>query len=66
MLPTQTHILILSHYYVLSGEATNTNLTFFGLTWQGLKLTIYHTLGEHANHYTTDAVVYVYIYKPME
>jgi hypothetical protein len=33
---------------VLSEEATNTNLTVFGLT---------HNLrSEHANHYTTDAV----------
>ena len=27
-----------------------------GLTWPVLKPTIYHTWGEHANHYTTDAV----------
>jgi hypothetical protein len=38
---------------VLSGEAKNTN---FGLTQSGLEPTIYHTQGEHSNHYTTDAV----------
>ena len=27
----------------------------FGLTWLGLEPTIYHTWGEHANHYATDA-----------
>jgi hypothetical protein len=41
---------------VLSGEATNTNIIVFGLTRPGLEPTIYHTRGEHANHYTTDAV----------
>jgi hypothetical protein len=41
---------------VLSGEATNTNLIVFGLTRSVLKLTIYRTRDEHANHYTTDAV----------
>jgi hypothetical protein len=29
----------------------------FALTCSGLESTIYHTQGEHANHYTTDAVV---------
>jgi hypothetical protein len=28
----------------------------FGLTRPGFEPTIYHTRGEHANHYTTDAV----------
>jgi hypothetical protein len=41
---------------VLSGEATNTDFIVFGLIRLGLKPTIYHTQGEHANHYTTDAV----------
>jgi hypothetical protein len=39
---------------VLSGEATNTIV--FGLTRSGLESTIYHTRGEHVNHYTTDTV----------
>ena len=37
-----------------SGEATNTNFIVLGFTRPGLEPTIYHTLGEHANHYTTD------------
>jgi hypothetical protein len=28
----------------------------FGLTWPGLKPTIYCTRGEHANYYATDVV----------
>jgi hypothetical protein len=39
-----------------SGEALNTNFIVFGLTRSELEPTIYHTRGEHANHYTTDAV----------
>jgi hypothetical protein len=39
---------------VLSGEATNTIV--FDLTRSGLESTIYHTRGEHVNHYTTDTV----------
>jgi hypothetical protein len=34
----------------------NTNFIVFGLTWQGLDSTIYHTRGEHASHYTTGVV----------
>jgi hypothetical protein len=41
---------------VFSGEATNTNFIVFGLTRSGLESTIYRTRGEHANHYTADAV----------
>ena len=41
---------------MLSGKATNTYLIVFGLTQPGLEPMIYHTRGEHANHYTTDAV----------
>jgi hypothetical protein len=40
---------------LLSGEATNINFIVFGLTRSGLEPTIYHTRGEHANHYATDA-----------
>ena len=32
------------------GDAANTNLIVFGLTRSGLKPTIYHTRGKHANH----------------
>ena len=31
----------------------------FGLTRSGLEPTIYRTRGEHTNHYTTDAVIYI-------
>jgi hypothetical protein len=41
---------------MLSGDATNINFIVFGLTLMGLKPMIYHTLGEHANHYTIDVV----------
>jgi hypothetical protein len=41
---------------VPSGEATNTNFIVFGLTRSGIDPMIYHTRGEHANHYTTGAV----------
>jgi hypothetical protein len=41
---------------MLSGQAVNDNFIVFGLTRAGLKPTIYHTQGEHANHYATDAV----------
>ena len=42
---------------MLSGEVTNTNVILFGLTRSRLEWTIYHTRGEHANQYTTDAVL---------
>jgi hypothetical protein len=41
---------------VLCGEAINTNFLVIGLTRPELEHTIYRTQGEHANHYTTDAV----------
>ena len=46
-----------SLFFLISEEATNTNLKVFGLTLSELEPTIYHTRGEHANHYTTDVVV---------
>ena len=39
-----------------SGEATITNFIVLGLTRTELEPTIYRTRGEHANHYTTNAV----------
>jgi hypothetical protein len=39
---------------MLSGDATNTNSTVFGLTQPGLQFTIYRTRLEHTNHYTTN------------
>jgi len=41
---------------VQSGETANSNLIDFSLTRQELEAMIYHTQGEHANHYTTDAI----------
>jgi hypothetical protein len=41
---------------VPSGQATNTNFIVFGLNRSGQQLTIYRNRGEHATHYTTDAV----------
>jgi hypothetical protein len=47
---------------MLSGEATNINYIVFGLTQSGLEHTT-GARGEHANHYTTDAVVFFLSYK---
>jgi len=52
----QSLLLLLNAARLKSGEATNTNFIVFGLTRPGLESTIYRTRGEHANHYTTDAV----------
>ena len=52
---------ILHVFCVFSGEVPNTNFIVFGLQLPGLEPTIYHTQGEHANHYATDAVYNVYV-----
>jgi hypothetical protein len=57
LIPSQPVFALSPKCCVLSGEATNTNFIFIGLTRPGLEPTIYHTWGEHANHYTTNAVV---------
>lgn len=43
---------------MISGKATNTNvrLWFYPTRTRTHELHLYHTLGEHANHYTTDVV----------
>jgi hypothetical protein len=41
---------------MLSGEATNTNLTVLGFTRPGVEPMVYHTRDEHANQYTTQKV----------
>jgi hypothetical protein len=54
---------------MFSGEAANTDCIVFGLTRPGLEPMIYHTRGEHANQYATDAattvlillLIYIYI-----
>ena len=60
LIPSQPVCILIPYSCVLSGEATNTNFIVFGLTRPGVEPTIYHTRGEHANHYTTDAVYYFY------
>ena len=56
------HIILIpviahSHYCcMLNGETTYAYFKVFGLTRSRLEPTIYSTSGEHAKHYTTDAV----------
>jgi hypothetical protein len=53
------HIILISlcsFSFMLRGEVKNTNFIVLGFTRSGLKSTIYHTLGEHANYYIIDAV----------
>jgi hypothetical protein len=52
-IPSPLVFALTPYCWVLSGEAANANFIIFGLTQPGLKLTIYHTQGKHANHYTT-------------
>ena len=42
-------------------QKQQTPILSFGLTKPGLNPTIYHTRSEHANYYTTDAVVKYYL-----
>ena len=51
---------------MLSGEESNTNLIGFCFDLIGLKPTIYHTLGEHTNHYTTDVVKNIYLFHKVQ
>jgi hypothetical protein len=41
----------------ISREATNTNFIAFDLNQSGFEPSIYASQGQHANHYTTDAVL---------
>jgi len=43
LIPSQPVFALTPQYYVLSGEAANTNLTVFGLTQLWLEAIIYHT-----------------------
>ena len=45
---------------MLSREATNTSITVFELTLPMLEPTIYHTPGEHPNHYASNVVFIPY------
>jgi len=47
---------------MLCVEATNSIFIVFGLTLPVLGPTIYRTRGEHANHFTTNAVMSLCIY----
>ena len=54
ILITSQPVFVLTPYHLmLRGEAANTNFIVFGVTRPGLEPTIYCTLSEHANHYTT-------------
>ena len=46
---------------MLSGEAANINFTVFDLTRSRLKPTNYCTQGEHANHYTINVVLLLFM-----
>jgi hypothetical protein len=55
LIPRQPVFALSPSCCVLSAEATHINLFIvFGLTRLRLEPTIYHSLGEHTNHYTTD------------
>ena len=42
-----------------ANQSANTNFIVFGLTHPGFEPTIYRTRGEHANHYTTNVVLFI-------
>jgi hypothetical protein len=44
------------HYKIPNKSIDLVIFIIFGLTQPGLEPTNYYTKGEHANHYTTDAV----------
>jgi hypothetical protein len=52
--------LLCSWIIAIFKECLNTNFIFFCLTRPQFVPTIYHTLGEHANHNATDVVPYFY------
>ena len=53
LIPSQPVFALSPECCVLSGQSTNANFIVFGLTWEGFN----YTWGEHANHYTTDAII---------
>jgi hypothetical protein len=57
LIPSQPVFALSPYCSVASGEAINTNFVVFGLTRPGLGPEIYSTRGEHANNYTTDAIL---------
>ena len=56
LIPSRPVFVLSPSCCVLSGEAKDTNFIVLDLTRPGLKPTIYHTPGEDANHYVTDAI----------
>ena len=56
LIPSQPFFALSPWCCVLSGEATNINFIVNGLTRPGLEPTVYHTRGEHTDHYTTHVV----------
>ena len=53
--------LFLRNAACLAEKKQNTNFTVLGLSQPGLEPMIYHTRGEHANHYATDVVLFIYV-----
>ena len=56
LITSQTFFALTPKWCMLIGEAANRNFTVFGLIRRGLEPMIYHTWGDHVNHYTTDVV----------
>ena len=56
LIPSQPIFALSPQRCVLRREATNTNFIVFGSTRPRLEPMVYHTRGEHADHYTTDVV----------
>ena len=56
-------LLFLLYVVYLVEKQQMPNFVIFGLTRSGLQTRIYHTRGDHVNHYTTDAVDDFFFYK---
>ena len=54
--------LLVDQSLLLLQKAANTNFYVFDLTRSGIEPTTFRYRGEHANHYTTEAVKYVLHY----
>ena len=52
-IPNQQLFALSPQCYVISDEGTDIRFIVFSLTRSGVEPTIYHTRGEHGNHYTT-------------
>ena len=61
----QSSTPVLVGFVLLSGEATKTNFIVFGLTRWWFEPTTYYTWGEHAIHYTIDAVACLLIFNTL-